>query len=183
MFIARELIVHAECGAVQARLAQIASASGLVSASQAAYQDGLTHLARVGPLVPHRASPSWSPSRSLTRQWRIQALVTGHGSPQVQRLLGAWAETAGKVENADQVMGLADRARGPAPGLEQEARQERRALEDRRKARCAAAGGCLCPDERGADRAGSAGPAVSRYLPTVRHRCAGHGSTPRCGGG
>jgi hypothetical protein len=114
-------------------------------------------------LVPHRASPSWSPSRSLTRQWRIQALVTGHGSPQVQRLLGAWAETAGKVENADQVMGLADRARGPAPGLEQEARQERRALEDHRKARCAAAGGCLCPDERGADRAGSAGPAVSRY--------------------
>lgn len=50
MFIARELIVHAERGAVQARLAQIASASGLVSASQAAYQDGLTHLVRVGPL-------------------------------------------------------------------------------------------------------------------------------------
>ena len=50
MFIARELIVHAECGAAQARLAQIASASGLVSASQAAYQDGLTHLVRVGPL-------------------------------------------------------------------------------------------------------------------------------------
>jgi hypothetical protein len=49
MFIARELMVHAECGATQARLAQIASASGLISASQAAYQDGLTHLIRVGP--------------------------------------------------------------------------------------------------------------------------------------
>jgi hypothetical protein len=50
MFIGRELMVHAECGAAQARLAQIASASGLASASQAAYQDGLTHLIRVGPL-------------------------------------------------------------------------------------------------------------------------------------
>jgi hypothetical protein len=50
MFIARELMVHAECGAIQARLAQIASATGLVSASQAAYQDGLTDLIRVGPL-------------------------------------------------------------------------------------------------------------------------------------
>jgi hypothetical protein len=49
MFIGRELMVHAECGAVQARLAQIASASGLASASQAAYQDGLTQLIRVGP--------------------------------------------------------------------------------------------------------------------------------------
>jgi hypothetical protein len=50
MFIGRELMVHAECGAAQARLAQIASATGLISASQAAYQDGLTHLIRVGPL-------------------------------------------------------------------------------------------------------------------------------------
>jgi hypothetical protein len=49
MFIARELIVHAECGAIRTRLAQIASADGLVSASQAAYQDGLAHLIRVGP--------------------------------------------------------------------------------------------------------------------------------------
>jgi hypothetical protein len=36
-------------------------------------------------------------------------------------------------------MGLADRARGPAPELEQEARQERMALEDYRKALYAAA--------------------------------------------
>jgi hypothetical protein len=42
-------MVHAECGTARVRLAQIASASGLVSASQAAYQDGLTHLTRVGP--------------------------------------------------------------------------------------------------------------------------------------
>jgi hypothetical protein len=50
MFVARDLMVHAECGAAQARLAQIASASGLASASQAAYHDSLTHLIRVGPL-------------------------------------------------------------------------------------------------------------------------------------
>jgi hypothetical protein len=50
MFIARELIVDAECGAARARLAQIAAASGLTRPSQAAYRDGLTHLARVGPL-------------------------------------------------------------------------------------------------------------------------------------
>jgi hypothetical protein len=48
MFVARELIVDADCGAVRARLAQIA-AGGLARPSQAAYQDGLTHLARVGP--------------------------------------------------------------------------------------------------------------------------------------
>jgi hypothetical protein len=67
-------------------------------------------------------------------RWRIQALVTGYGSPEVQRLLGAWAEVARKIENADQVIGLAGRARGPAPELEQEAHRERMALEDYRKA-------------------------------------------------
>jgi hypothetical protein len=67
-------------------------------------------------------------------RWRIQALVTNCGSAEIQRLLGAWAEAARKIENADQVIGLADRARGPAPELEQEARQEHLALEGYRKA-------------------------------------------------
>jgi hypothetical protein len=49
MFIARELIVDAECGAARARLAHIAAADGLARPSHAAYQDGFTHLARVGP--------------------------------------------------------------------------------------------------------------------------------------
>jgi hypothetical protein len=66
--------------------------------------------------------------------WRIQALITNYGSPEVQRLLGQWTELARKIENADQVIGLADQARGPAPELEQEARQERLALESNRKA-------------------------------------------------
>jgi hypothetical protein len=67
-------------------------------------------------------------------RWRIQALVTNYGSPEVQRLLGAWAEAARTIENAGQVIGLADRARGPAPELEQEARQEQMELEGYRKA-------------------------------------------------
>jgi hypothetical protein len=67
-------------------------------------------------------------------RWRIQALVTNYGSAEVQRLLRVWAEVARKIENADEVIGVADRARGPAPELEQEARQERMALEDYRKA-------------------------------------------------
>jgi len=49
MFIARERLVHAEYGVAQARLARIAGASGLAGVSQAAYEDGLTHLVRVGP--------------------------------------------------------------------------------------------------------------------------------------
>jgi len=67
-------------------------------------------------------------------RWRIQTLITNYGSPETQRLLGQWAELARKIENADQVIALADQARGPAPELEQEARQERLALEDYRKA-------------------------------------------------
>lgn len=67
-------------------------------------------------------------------RWRIQTLVTNYGSAEAQRLLGRWTELARKIENADQVIALADQARGPAPELEQEARQERLALEDYRKA-------------------------------------------------
>jgi len=67
-------------------------------------------------------------------RWRIQTLVTNYGSAEVQRLLGRWTELARKIENADQVIALADQARGPAQELEQEARQERLALEDYRKA-------------------------------------------------
>jgi len=67
-------------------------------------------------------------------RWRIQALVTNYGSADVQRLLRVWAEVARKIENADEVIGLADRARGPTSELERGARQERMALEDYRKA-------------------------------------------------
>jgi hypothetical protein len=49
MFIARELIVHAEFGDTRARLARIVGAGGLAGVSRAAYEDGLAHLVRVGP--------------------------------------------------------------------------------------------------------------------------------------
>lgn len=49
MFIGRELVVHAECGAAQARLARIATVDGLAGVSLAAYEHGLTHLIRTGP--------------------------------------------------------------------------------------------------------------------------------------
>jgi hypothetical protein len=69
-----------------------------------------------------------------SERWHIQTLITNYGSPEVQRLLEGWTEIARKIGNADEVIGLADQARGPAPELEQEARQERMALEDYRKA-------------------------------------------------
>jgi hypothetical protein len=49
MFIARELLIAAGCGLAQSRLARIAGAGGLTGVSQAAYEDGLIHLVRVGP--------------------------------------------------------------------------------------------------------------------------------------
>jgi hypothetical protein len=50
MFIARERLVHARYGVAQARLARIAGADVLTGVSRAAYEDGLTHVVRVGPL-------------------------------------------------------------------------------------------------------------------------------------
>lgn len=89
---------------------------------------------------PFRGKPPAPEPLPPGERWRIQALVTNYGSAEVQRLLGVWAEVARKIENADEVIGLADQARGPAPELEQEARQERMALEDYRKALYEAAG-------------------------------------------
>ena len=109
-----------------------------------AYLELGIHLARhedwARSIRPFWGKPPAPDSLPPGERWRTQALVTNYGSPEVQRLLGAWAETARKIENADQVIGLADRARGPAPELEQQARQERMALEDYRKALYEAAG-------------------------------------------
>jgi len=67
-------------------------------------------------------------------RWRIEALVTAYGSEEVQRLLDRWGECAQRIENADVVIRMADKARGPSPELDQDALRERRALEDYRKA-------------------------------------------------
>jgi hypothetical protein len=50
MFAAHELVLDISSQAAQARLANLAYGDGLSGASQAAYEDGLTSLIRVGPL-------------------------------------------------------------------------------------------------------------------------------------
>jgi len=66
-------------------------------------------------------------------RWRIEALVTNHGSLEVRRLLERLGETGRKIENADIVIRMAEQSREPG-GLAEEARRERLALEDYRKA-------------------------------------------------
>ena len=67
-------------------------------------------------------------------RWHIEALVTAYGSEEVQRLLERWGECAARIENADVVIRMADKSRDPGPELDQMALQERKALEDYRKA-------------------------------------------------
>lgn len=64
---------------------------------------------------------------------RIQALVTAHGSEEVQQLLERWGERAQRIENADVVIRMASESRDPG-ALDQEALREKHALEDYRKA-------------------------------------------------
>jgi hypothetical protein len=60
--------------------------------------------------------------------------VTAYGSEEVQRLLDRWGECAQRIENADVVIRMADESRDPGPEFDQMALQERKALEDYRKA-------------------------------------------------
>jgi len=50
VFISDEVLLDVSFAAAQARLANLARGGSLLSASQAAYGDGITGLARVGPL-------------------------------------------------------------------------------------------------------------------------------------
>jgi hypothetical protein len=50
MFVAHELVLDISSQAAQARLANLAYGDGLSDASQAAFEDGLTSMIRVGPL-------------------------------------------------------------------------------------------------------------------------------------
>jgi hypothetical protein len=70
-------------------------------------------------------------------QWRIETLVMNHGSPMVRQLLERWREQAQKIENADIVIKMAERARDPG-SLDDEALRERQALDEYRKAMHAA---------------------------------------------
>jgi hypothetical protein len=67
-------------------------------------------------------------------RWRIEALVTAYGSEEVQQLVDRWAGCARQIENADVMIQMADGARSPSPEFDQDALQERHALEGYRKA-------------------------------------------------
>jgi hypothetical protein len=67
-------------------------------------------------------------------RWHVEALVTSCGSEEVLRLLDRWGECARRIENADVVIRMAERARGSEPELDRDALREKHALEDYRKA-------------------------------------------------
>jgi hypothetical protein len=61
-------------------------------------------------------------------RWRIEALVTAYGSPEVLRLLREWGERAAKIEDVDATLRLLEQSRNPSPESDREAMQENRAL-------------------------------------------------------
>ena len=73
MFISDEVLLDVSFAAAQARLANLARGGSLLSASQAAYGDGITGLARVGPL-------GGGPGMSRLVQVHFRDLVTREGS-------------------------------------------------------------------------------------------------------
>jgi hypothetical protein len=60
-------------------------------------------------------------------RWRVETLVTNHGSPEVRRLLDEWNVQRRKIDNADQTIRLAEGSR--SEDLDKEALRERHALE------------------------------------------------------
>jgi hypothetical protein len=64
--------------------------------------------------------------------WRIETLVANHGSPEVRRLLDVWGEQRLKIVHADITISMAEQHN--SADLNEQARQERLALEDHRKA-------------------------------------------------
>lgn len=82
--------------------------------------------------------PIWGPVTAPDpmpdeERWRIETLVTNHGSPEVRRLLERWVEQRRKIENADAVIRMAEQARDPG-GLAEKADREHQALEEYRRA-------------------------------------------------
>jgi hypothetical protein len=61
--------------------------------------------------------------------WRIETLVKNYGSPEVQELLDEWGKVVQKIENADAIIRLTDTSRAPSDELDQEAMQEKKAIE------------------------------------------------------
>jgi hypothetical protein len=73
MFVSDEVLLDVSFAAAQARLANLARGGSLLSASQSAYDDGITGLARVGPLGS-------GPGISRLVQVHFRDLVTREGS-------------------------------------------------------------------------------------------------------
>jgi hypothetical protein len=63
-------------------------------------------------------------------RWRIETLVKNHGSAEVQQLLDEWGKIVQKIENADAIIGLADKPHSPELGLAQNALREKRLIEE-----------------------------------------------------
>jgi hypothetical protein len=84
----------------------------------------------VHPFIGPVPAPEPVPRQEM---YRIEALVTNHGSPEVRALLDQWAEIARKIDNAGHVITMAEQSRDPG-ALDEEAHRERRALDDYRKA-------------------------------------------------
>jgi hypothetical protein len=66
--------------------------------------------------------------------WRIETLVTLHGSSEVRRLLEKWTECARKLREADIVIGMAERTRDYESSIHEDAKREHLAVEDYRRA-------------------------------------------------
>ena len=73
VFVGDEVLLDVSFAAAQARLANLARGGSLLSASQAAYDDGITGMARVGPLGS-------GPGMSRLVQVHFRDLVTREGS-------------------------------------------------------------------------------------------------------
>jgi hypothetical protein len=66
-------------------------------------------------------------------RWHIETVVTNHGSKEVRQLLERWRKQAQKIEDADAVIRMAEKARDPS-GLAEKADTEHQALEEYRRA-------------------------------------------------
>jgi hypothetical protein len=77
--------------------------------------------------------PMWGPVPApdpvpSQERWRIEALVTAYGSPEVLRLLRLWGEHAAKIDNADATIRLLEQSKNPSQQFDEQAMQEHRAL-------------------------------------------------------
>jgi len=65
---------------------------------------------------------------SREERWRIEGLVTAYGSQEVRRLLEAWTRCLMKVQIANMASQLLEESQGLKPQLEEQAKQEQKAI-------------------------------------------------------